>query len=92
MLERAWRKGNPPTLQVRLWTGAATMDNSWRFVKTLKAEPPCYPAVPSWAYVWGNCNWERPGTPMFIICISQDMKAVYVSITRRTDKEGMVQV
>lgn len=32
------------------------------------------------------------GTPMFTICISQDMKAVYVSITRRTDKEGVVQV
>ena len=28
MLERVWRKGNIPTLLVRMQTGAATMENS----------------------------------------------------------------
>ena len=28
MLERMWRKGNPPTLLVRMLAGAATMENS----------------------------------------------------------------
>ena len=28
MLERVWRKGNPPTLLVEMYVGAATMENS----------------------------------------------------------------
>ena len=28
MLERVLRKGNPPTLLVGMWIGAATMENS----------------------------------------------------------------
>ena len=28
MMERVWRKGDPPTLLVRLQIGAATMENS----------------------------------------------------------------
>ena len=28
MLERIWRKGNPPTLLVGTYIGAATMENS----------------------------------------------------------------
>ena len=28
MLERVWRKGNPPTLLVRMQIGATTMENS----------------------------------------------------------------
>ena len=28
MLERVWRKGNPPTLLVGMYIGAATMENS----------------------------------------------------------------
>ena len=28
MLERVWRKGNPPTLLVGMYTGAATVENS----------------------------------------------------------------
>ena len=31
MLERMWRKGNPPTLLVRMLAGAATMENSMQF-------------------------------------------------------------
>ena len=28
MLERVWRKGNPPTLLVGMYVGVATMENS----------------------------------------------------------------
>ena len=46
MLERVWRKENPPTLLVGMIIGAATMKTVWRFLKKLKTELPCDPAIP----------------------------------------------
>ena len=44
MLERVWRKGNPPTLLMGMQIGAATVENGggmvWRFFKKLKIELP----------------------------------------------------
>ena len=37
MLERAWRKGNPPTLLVGMYTGAATMENSREVAQKTKS-------------------------------------------------------
>ena len=31
MLERVWRKGNPPTLLVGMYIGVATMENTMEF-------------------------------------------------------------
>ena len=33
---RIWRKRNPNTLLVEMQTGAATVENIWRFLKKLK--------------------------------------------------------
>ena len=46
MLERVWRKGNPPTLLVGMEIGAATVENCMRFLKKLKLELLCDPAIP----------------------------------------------
>ena len=40
-----WRKGNPPTLLVGTYIGAAAMENSME-VKKLKIELPYDPAIP----------------------------------------------
>ena len=46
MLERVWRKGNPPALLVGMEVGAATMENSMEFPQKLKIELPYDPAIP----------------------------------------------
>ena len=45
MLVRIWSKGNPFALLVGMQTGAATLENEWRFLKRLKLELPYDPAV-----------------------------------------------
>ena len=45
MLERVWRKGNPPTLLVGMQTSIATMENSGRFLKKLETELPTIPLL-----------------------------------------------
>ena len=44
MLERIWRKGNPPTLWVEI--GAATMEKSMKVLYEIKNR--------TWAYIWRN--------------------------------------
>ena len=46
MLERVWRKRNPPTLLLGMSVGTATMENSMRFLKKLKIDLPYDPAIP----------------------------------------------
>ena len=46
LLERVWKKGNPPTLLVGMYTGAATMENSMEAPQKLKIELPYDPAIP----------------------------------------------
>ena len=43
-----WRKESPPALLVGMWTGAATVENSMRFLKKLKTELSYDPALPLW--------------------------------------------
>ena len=45
MLERMWRNGNPLALLVGMQTGAATLENSVRFLKKLKIDLPYDPAI-----------------------------------------------
>ena len=39
MLERTWRKGNPPTLLVGMYIGTATMENSTEVPQKTKNRP-----------------------------------------------------
>ena len=46
MLERLWRKGNPPTLLVGMKIGTITMENNMEvLLKKLKIELPYDPAI-----------------------------------------------
>ena len=40
MLERVWRKRNPPALLVGMYVGATTMEDIWKFLRKLKTEFP----------------------------------------------------
>ena len=43
MLERMWRKGNPLTLLVGMWTGAATLENCVEVPQRVKNRPALWP-------------------------------------------------
>ena len=45
MLERVWRKGDPPALLVGILTGTVSMENSMEVFKKLKIELPYYPTI-----------------------------------------------
>ena len=47
---RMWRKGNPSALLVGMQTGAATVENSMKFLIKLKVEPPFNPGIPLLGY------------------------------------------
>ena len=69
MLARLWRKGNLSTLLVRMQTGAATVENSIKFLSKLKMELTFDPAIPLLGLY--PKNTETPfqknlHTPMFI--------------------------
>ena len=67
MLEKVWRKGNPPTLLVGMQTSTATMENSGRFLKKLQIELPYDPAVTLLGIHTEETRIERDTcTPMFI--------------------------
>ena len=67
MLERVWRKGNPPTLLVGMQTSTATMENSGRFLKKLQIELPYDPAIPLLGIHTKETRIERDrSTPVFI--------------------------
>ena len=60
MLERMWRKGNPPTPLVGMKVGAATVENSMEVPQKAKKEG--YHMIQlsdSWAYIWKNHNLKR---------------------------------
>ena len=66
MLERMWRKGNPPTLLVGMETGAATWRRAWKFLKKLKTELPYNPAIPLLGiYLDKTIIQKDTCTPMF---------------------------
>ena len=70
MLERVWRKGNPPTLLVGMQTSIATMENSVRFLKKLQIELPYDPAIPLLGIHTEETRIERDTcTPMFITAL-----------------------
>ena len=63
------RKGNPLTLLVEMWTGAATLKTVWRFLKELKIDLPYDPAIALLGiYPKDSDAMKRQGTctPMFL--------------------------
>ena len=70
MLERVWRKGNPPALLVGMSVGAATMETVWRFLRKLKIELPYDPAIPLLGiYPEKTIIQKDICTPMFIAVV-----------------------
>ena len=68
MLERVWRKGNPPTLLVGMQTSTATMENSVEIPSKTGNRTALWPSNPTAGHTHrGNQNWKRDTcTPMFI--------------------------
>ena len=70
MLERLWRKGNPPKLLVGMQTSTATLENSVEFLKKLQIELPYDPAIPPLGIHTKETRSERGTyTPMFITAL-----------------------
>ena len=70
MLERVWRKGNPPTLLVGMQTSTATLENSVEILKKLELELLYDPAIPLLGIHTKETRIERDTcTPMFIAAL-----------------------
>ena len=70
MLERVWRKRNPPTLLLGMSVGTATMENSMRFLKKLKIELSYDPGIPLLGtYPEKTLFGKDTCTPMFIAAL-----------------------
>ena len=86
---------NPPTLLVAVWIGIATRRTVWRFLKTLKTELPCFPAVPLLG-IHPEKNMTRKDAcaraHRSTVCGSQDVEATWVSTDRGMDEEVVVRV
>ena len=77
MLARLWRKENPLTLLVGMWTGAAILKTVWRFFRRLKTELPYDPAIALQGIYPKNTKIQTQRvicTPMFIAALSTTAK------------------
>ena len=98
MLARMWRKGNPFALLVGMQTGAATLENIWRFLKKLKIELPYDPAIallssyPKDTKVQFQRQCMYPKVHSSTINNSQTMKRAQMSINWWMDKEEVVYI
>ena len=70
MLERVWRKGNPPTLLVGMQTSTATMENSVEISSKTGNKLPYDSAIPLLALHTKETRIERDTcTPVFIAAL-----------------------
>ena len=70
MLERVWKKENPPTLLVGMQTSTATMENSVEIPQKLEIELPYDPAIPLLGIHTEETRSERDMcTPMSIAAL-----------------------
>ena len=70
MLERVWRKGNPPTLLAGMYVGAATMEDSMEVPQKIKTELPYDPAIELLGiYPDETLIQKDTCTPMFIAAL-----------------------
>ena len=67
MLERVWRKGNPPALLLRMKLVPPLWKIRWRYLRKLKIEPPYDPAIPLLGlYLDKTLIQKESYTPVFI--------------------------
>ena len=69
MLERVWRKGNPPTLLVGMQLVQPLWRTVWRFLKKLEIELPSDPAIPLGIHTEETRIERDTCTPMFIAAL-----------------------
>ena len=69
MPERVWRKGNPPTLLMGMYIGAATMKNRTEVLRKLKIELPYDPAIPLLGIYPDKAIIQNTCTPVFITAL-----------------------
>ena len=70
MLKKVWRKGNPPTLLVGMYIGAATMENSMEISLKLTLELPCGPTIPLLGIYLEKIIIQKDAcTPVFIAAL-----------------------
>ena len=65
MLERVWRKGNPPTLPVGMYAGAATVENSTEVPQKTNKSYHMIQQSHSGVYTRQTKNQKDTCTPMF---------------------------
>ena len=78
MLERVWRKGNPPTLLVGMKLVQPLWRTVWRFLKKLEIELPYDLAIPLLGIHTEETRTERdmyPSVHHSTVYNSQDMEA-----------------
>ena len=81
MLERVWRKGNPPTLLVGMYIGAATVEDSMEVSEETKIRTTVWLSISTSGYIsenHKNTNLKRyvhPSVPSSIIYSCQDKDA-----------------
>ena len=72
MLARMWRKGNPGTLLVGMWIGAATMENSMEVPQKPKNRTTISSGSPTPGYISKETKpliWKDTCTPVFIAAL-----------------------
>ena len=83
------RKGNPLALLMGMQTGAATLENYWRFFEKLKIELPYDPAITLLSIYPKDTKiqiWRGTCTPMFIAALSAIAKLWWESKCPSTDE------
>ena len=77
MLQRVWRKGNPPTLLVGMQAGATTLENSMEVLQEVKIELPYDPAIALLGIYPKDTDAVKcrdTCTPMFLAAMSTKLK------------------
>ena len=93
MLERMWRKRNPPTL---LWVEAATVENSMEVPQRTKNRITIWSTSPTCGHIsrqnYSSERYMHPCVHSSTIHSSQDMETTQISSNRGMDKEDVVPI
>ena len=96
MPERVWRKGNPPTLLLGMWVGAANEENSMEVPQKSKNRITIWSSNPTPGHIfrqnYKSKQYMHPYVHSSTIPNSQDMKPAFMSIDWGMDEEDVVQM
>ena len=95
--ERVWKKGNPPTLMVRMYIGIASVENSMEAPQTTKNRITIWSSNLTPGHISRqNCNLKRymhPYVHSSTMSNSWDMETTYMFLSNRwMDKENMAHI